>query len=64
MNVVSQGKQQALASYLWPEFETLACLDLKYKSEQFPASLTEEESLLKFRIELIIDYLKGELGWR
>jgi len=39
-------------------------LDLKYKSEQFPVSLTEEESLLKFRIELIIDYLKEEFGWK
>ena len=39
-------------------------LDLKYKAENFPASLTAKESLLKFRIELIINHLKGELGWK
>ena len=36
-------------------------LDLKYKSEKYPISLTKEESLLKFRIEIIINYLKKEM---
>lgn len=38
-------------------------LDLKYKSEKFPISLTEEELLLKFPIELVINFLKIEMGW-
>ncbi len=38
-------------------------LDLKYKSEKFPLSLTEEELLLKYRIELVINFLKMEMGW-
>jgi len=37
-------------------------LDLKYKSEKFPISLTKEDSLLKFRIEIIINYLNKEMG--
>ena len=52
------------ASY-WslPTYIDTFYLDLKYKSEKFPLSLTEEELLLKFRIELIINFLKIEMGW-
>ncbi len=52
------------ASY-WslPTYIDTIYLDLKYRSEKFPISLTEEESLLKFRIELIINYLKEEMEW-
>ncbi|MFH1939724.1 MAG: hypothetical protein ABIK21_06235, partial [bacterium] len=52
------------ASY-WslPTYIDTFYLDLKYKSEKFPISLTEEESLLKFRIEIIINYLKKEMEW-
>ena len=38
-------------------------LDLKYKSQKYPISLTKEDSLLKFRIEIIINYLKKEMKW-
>ena len=37
--------------------------DLKYRAEKFPLSLTEEEALLKFRVELIINFLKEEMKW-
>jgi len=52
------------ASY-WslPAYIDAIYLDLKYKSEKSPISLTEEELLLKFRIELIINFLKMEMGW-
>ena len=52
------------ASY-WslPTYIDTIYLDLKYRAEKYPLSLTEEESLLKFRIELIINYLKKEMEW-
>jgi len=52
------------ASY-WslPAYIDAIYLDLKYKSEKSPISLTEEESLVKFRIELIINNLKNKLLW-
>ena len=52
------------ASY-WalPTYIDTLYLDLEYRSEKFPISLTEEELLLKFRIELIINFLKMEMGW-
>jgi len=52
------------ASY-WslPAYIDAIYLDLKYKSEKSPISLTEEELLLKFRIELIINFLKRVTGW-
>ena len=52
------------ASY-WalPTYIDTLYLDLKYSSEKFPISLTEEESSLKFRIEVILHYLKEEMKW-
>ena len=52
------------ASY-WslPTYIDTFYLDLKYRAEKYPLSLTEEESLLKFRIELIVNYLKEEMEW-
>jgi hypothetical protein len=52
------------ASY-WalPTYIDTIYLDLKYRSEKFPISLTKEESLLKFRIEVILHYLKEEMKW-
>jgi len=49
------------ASY-WalPTYIDIIYLYLKYRSEKFPISLIEEESLLEFRIELISNYLKEE----
>jgi len=50
------------ASY-WslPTYIDAVYLDLKYRSEKSPISLTKEDSLLKFRIEFIINYLKSKL---
>lgn len=52
------------ASY-WslPTYIDTIYFDLKYRAEKFPLSLTEEELLLKLRIELIINFLKMEMGW-
>ena len=52
------------ASY-WslPTYIDTIYFDLKYRAEKFPLSLTEEELLLKLCIELIINFLKMEMGW-
>lgn len=52
------------ASY-WslPTYIDTIYYDLKYRVEKFPLSLTEEELLLKLRIELIINFLKMGMGW-
>lgn len=44
-----------------PTYIDAVYLDLKYKSEVSPLSLTKKESLIKFRIELIINYLKEKI---
>jgi len=53
------------ASY-WslPTYVDNTYLDLKYKSEHFPFRLTEREAFLKFRIEVVINYLKIKLKWK
>ncbi len=57
------GALHTTSYWALPTYTDTIYLDLKYRSEKFPISLTEEELLLKLRIELIINFLKMEMGW-
>jgi hypothetical protein len=58
-----QKKEKMHTSSYWslPTYVDAVYIDLKYKSEKSPFSLTKEEALIKFRIESISDYLKKQI---